>query len=184
MRQLKGRGEWCMALKSRPTALMKHPRCQWPTSWPKRGSTKRYVDILIPWRIEAGTKCGEVAGQAFDREGLLGRISGVATHGETYTWWRKRRTGHPDVWVRRCVMQAVLEPCTVKMTSLEESNQHNSGAKKIEDTIVERQDGYHAVKGVELGSRLRHTISYGAPAKELKDTRPSTSTRIGKSQWL
>ena len=76
-------------------------------------------------------------------------------------------------------MQAVLEPCTVKMTSLEESNQHNSGAKKIEDTIVERQDGYHAVKGVELGSRLRHTISYGAPAKELKDTDPQRVLGLG-----
>ena len=50
------------------------------------------------------------------------------------------------------------------MTSLEESNQY----KKMEDTIVGRQDGYRAdrltqtwgscVQGVELGSKLRARV--------------------------
>ena len=61
-------------------------------------------------------------------------------------------------------MQTAFEPCTVKMTSLEESNQY----KKMEDTIVGRQDGYRAdrltqtwgscVQGVELGSKLRARV--------------------------
>ena len=73
-----------------------------------------------------------------------------------------RRKGHPNAWVRLCAMQAILEPCTVRLTSLEGSNQHSSGA------IVGRQDGYHAERltqtwgtcfdGVDLGSRLRARV--------------------------
>ena len=36
----------------------------------------------------------------------------------------------PDVRVRLGVTQAVHEPCTVKMTSLEESNQYSSAARR------------------------------------------------------
>ena len=68
--------------------------------------------------------------QDFDSEGLLGRISGVATHGETYIRRRMRRTGHPDVYLRLCVMQAILEACTVKMTSQLGTNQYSSEARK------------------------------------------------------
>ena len=40
-------------------------------------------------RIGAGAKCGRVVGRAFDSEGLLGSISGVGAHGETYVRRRK-----------------------------------------------------------------------------------------------
>ena len=63
---------------------MEQTPCNWPTTWPERRGTKRYVDTLISSRIETGTKCGGVVGQAFDSEGLLGNISGVGTHGEVY----------------------------------------------------------------------------------------------------
>ena len=38
--------------------------------------------------------------------------------------------GIPMCDLRLCVMEAVIEPCTVKLTYLEESNQCSSGARR------------------------------------------------------
>ena len=142
----------CHQRQGLSTTLMKRTPCQGSTARPKRTRTKRYVDILIPgsWSIEAGRECGRIVGQAFDSEGvhrsvvvvvltLTHRYNAVRGHGEdmqqwlaahceTHIRWRKRRTGHPDMWVRLCFMQAVLEACTVKINFLGESKQYSSGA--------------------------------------------------------
>ena len=50
-------------------------------------------------------------------------------------------------------MQAVLEPCMVKMTSLEESNQYSSGARRIEDTIDRGTPGWLPCRSPDTSKR-------------------------------
>ena len=82
------------------------------------------------------------------------------------------------------VMQALLEPCMIKIASLQQSTRSiqysvQQRGRKVDDTTVGRRYGYHTDrltqtwgtcgKGIEVGSRLRadvgDTIWCGAPAK-------------------
>ena len=126
MRRMKGRSGWFMTLKSIPTTLIQQTPCQWPTTWAKWRSTKRHVGISRSWMIIA-CKCVGIVGQAFGSEGLLESMWG------SYPWWNVYITVKATYGISQCVsksLQAVLEPCTEKMTTLEESNQYSRGARR------------------------------------------------------
>ena len=84
--------------------------------------------------------------------GSLAKLSTAKVYSGALVWWlplvQRAYDGESNVRGSRCVTKTLWygsrpEPCTVKLTSLEESNQCSSWAK-IEDTIVGRQDGCHA----------------------------------------
>ena len=64
------------------------PTIDYITEKKEHQAIRRYLDVF--------TKCRGIISQAFDSKSLVGSISGVATHGETYMRWRKRPTGHPN----------------------------------------------------------------------------------------
>ena len=92
-------------------------------------------------------------------------------------------------------MKTVVEPYMVKMTSPEESNQYSSGQEDrrydrgslgwFTMQIAWHKRGVLVPRALNLASGyesvLETLFSVGESAKELKDTRPPTSTRIGIS---